>query len=108
MLVPRDFFLTTDRLGFSHWNQGDLAMAGTLWGDPKVAEFIGGPFTAEDVRARLTREIETMIARGIQYWPVFLFKMTISQAVRDCGLMGTTSAFMSWDFTFGRSTGAGA
>ncbi len=72
--MSRDYFLTTDRLGFSHWNESDLAMATTLWGDPKVAEFIGGPFTAEDVRARLTREIESMITRGIQYWPVFLLQ----------------------------------
>jgi ribosomal-protein-alanine N-acetyltransferase len=72
MIVPRDYFLTTNRLGFSHWNESDLAMAMTLWGDPKVAEFIGGPFTDKDIRARLAREIETMMTRGIQYWPVFL------------------------------------
>lgn len=57
-----DYFLTTDRLGFGHWNESDLEMATTLWGDSRVAEFIGGPFTAENIRARLTREIETMIA----------------------------------------------
>ena len=71
---PRDYFLTTDRLGLGYWYEGDLASALTLWGDPKVAEFIGGPFTAEDVSARLRREIETMSTHRIQYWPVFLLQ----------------------------------
>jgi ribosomal-protein-alanine N-acetyltransferase len=66
--------LTTDRLGLSHWNEGDLDLALTLWGDPKVAEFIGGPFTAHDISARLRREIETMSTYGVQYWPVFLLQ----------------------------------
>ncbi len=47
--MSRDYFLTTARLGFGHWNEGDLAIAMTLLGDSKVAEFIGGPFTAEEV-----------------------------------------------------------
>ena len=71
MSRPHDYFLTTDRLGFSLWNEGDSASALTLWGDPKVAEFIGGPFTAEDISARLRREIETMSTHRVQYWPVF-------------------------------------
>jgi len=67
----RKYFLITDRLGFSHWNEGDLALAKTLWGDPKVSSFIGGPFTPDEVRARLNREIEMMIDYKVQYWPVF-------------------------------------
>ena len=70
----RTYFLTTDRLGFSHWNEGDLASAMTLWGDPRVAAFIGGPFTEEDVRARLCREIEMLLSCKVQYWPLFLLK----------------------------------
>jgi [ribosomal protein S5]-alanine N-acetyltransferase len=72
--LPHHYFLTTDRLGFSHWNEGDSASALTLWGDPKVAEFIGGPFTAEEVSARLRRELETMSTHRVQYWPVFLLQ----------------------------------
>jgi [ribosomal protein S5]-alanine N-acetyltransferase len=70
----RTYFLTTDRLGFSHWNEDDLALAITLWGDPRVSAFIGGPFTAEEVKARLGREIEMLGACKVQYWPVFLLK----------------------------------
>lgn len=43
-----------------------------LWGDPKVTAFLGGPFTPEEVSARLSREIAMMIACKVQYWPVFL------------------------------------
>jgi ribosomal-protein-alanine N-acetyltransferase len=70
----RDYFLITDRLGFSHWEKGDLTLAMTLWGDPRVAEFIGGPFATEAVCGRLHREIEKMTAYGVQYWPVFLLE----------------------------------
>ena len=68
----RDYFLTTKRLAFSHWRDDDLALAMTLWGNPQVSAFLGGPFTPEGVRARLSREIEMMIACKVQYWPVFL------------------------------------
>jgi ribosomal-protein-alanine N-acetyltransferase len=67
----RSYFLTTDRLGFSQWNESDSSLAMMLWGDPKVSLFIGGPFTEDEVRARLRREIELMAAHQIQYWPVF-------------------------------------
>jgi RimJ/RimL family protein N-acetyltransferase len=48
----------------------DLAMG--LWGDPEVTNLIGGSFSREQVQERLSREIATMRAHGIQYWPVFL------------------------------------
>jgi [ribosomal protein S5]-alanine N-acetyltransferase len=70
----RDYFLMTNRLGFGTWEKDDLALAMALWGDPSVSEFIGGPFATDAVRARLDREIETMIAYGVQYWPVFLLE----------------------------------
>jgi ribosomal-protein-alanine N-acetyltransferase len=70
----RTYFMTTDRLGFSLWNEGDLALAMTLWGDSRVSAFLGGPFTGKEVGARLAREIETLLASKVQYWPVFLRK----------------------------------
>nr|WP_281372466.1 GNAT family N-acetyltransferase [Granulicella arctica] len=63
--------MTTDRLGFSQWNEADLALAMTLWGDPRVSSLIGGPFTPDEVGERLSREIEMMSAYKVQYWPVF-------------------------------------
>jgi [ribosomal protein S5]-alanine N-acetyltransferase len=70
----RTYFLTTDRLGFSDWQEGDLALAMSLWGDPKVSVLLGGPFTTEEVGARLSREINMLLASKVQYWPVFLLQ----------------------------------
>lgn len=70
----RAYFLTTDRLGFSHWLPADLPLAQDLWGDPQVTSLIGGPFTAEQVQRRLNREISYMNAHHVQYWPIFLLE----------------------------------
>ncbi len=64
--------MTTDRLGFSHWREGDLPLATNLWANPRVSSLIGGPFPAEEVGARLKREIECMLVSEVQYWPIFL------------------------------------
>jgi [ribosomal protein S5]-alanine N-acetyltransferase len=66
------YFMKTDRLGFGNWREDDLPLALHLWGDPKVSSLIGGPFTQDEVRARLNREIESMTAYAVQYWPIFL------------------------------------
>jgi RimJ/RimL family protein N-acetyltransferase len=69
---PDAYFLTTERLGFRCWSSADFDLANALWGDPKVAALIGGPFGPEEVEERLQREIACMAANGVQYWPVFL------------------------------------
>jgi RimJ/RimL family protein N-acetyltransferase len=66
--------LATERLGFGHWNGDDLVLAMTLWSDPRVSVWIGGPFTPEQVKARLDREIEISHTCKVQYWPVFQLK----------------------------------
>lgn len=74
MSRSRIYFLTTDRLGFDHWSAGDLPLANALWGDPKVTALIGGPFTEDDVEARLAREIDLLRTYSVQYWPIFLLE----------------------------------
>ena len=71
MDLSRKYFLVTDRLGFSTWKEEDEALALTLWGTTEVSALIGGPFTTAEVHARLRREIDTMNAHKVQYWPVF-------------------------------------
>jgi hypothetical protein len=51
--LSRKYFLMTDRLGFSTWEQGDEALAQMLWGTPEVSAYIGGPYTTAEVHARL-------------------------------------------------------
>ena len=67
-----NYFLKTPRLGFRCWTHTDLPMALELWSNPQVAEFIGGPFSPEAIRARLDREIAQMQECGVQIWPIFL------------------------------------
>jgi len=50
----------------------DLTLALALWQDPEVTRFISGPLSADAVRDRLVREMESMAAYGVQYWPIFL------------------------------------
>ena len=59
-------------------------MAMALWGDPEVTRLIGGAFSREQVRERLSREIATMQSHGMQYWPVFL--LATGEHVGCCGL----------------------
>jgi [ribosomal protein S5]-alanine N-acetyltransferase len=67
-----DYFLTSTRLGFRCWSEGDSPLSNQLWGDSEVTRLIGGPFTPEMVRARLLGEIAQMQEHGVQYWPIFL------------------------------------
>lgn len=66
------YFLSTARIAFRCWSCDDLSLAEGLWGDPQVTRYLGGPFSDEQVREKLEREIATMSACGIQYWPFFL------------------------------------
>ncbi len=66
------YFLKTARLGFRCWTAEDLPLARAIWGDPAVTRFVGGPFSDEQVRDRLAREIASMHSYGVQYWPIFL------------------------------------
>lgn len=64
----------TDRLGFRCWSKNDLPLANAIWGDNEVTTLIGGPFTPEEIQERLTKEIASMIANRVQYWPIFLLR----------------------------------
>jgi [ribosomal protein S5]-alanine N-acetyltransferase len=78
------YFLRSARLGFRNWSACDFELAWGLWGDPAVARWVGGPFTAEQVRERLDREIANQEATGAQYWPAFL--LASGEHVGCCGL----------------------
>ena len=55
--MDRDFFLTTNRIGFSEWEKDDIKLAELLWGDPDVTRFIcaNGKFSTNDIRKRLEK-----------------------------------------------------
>jgi [ribosomal protein S5]-alanine N-acetyltransferase len=67
-----DYFLTTPRLGFRRWRGDDSILAYRLWGDRRATALIGGPFSTEQIDARLQNEIATQAKSGFQYWPIFV------------------------------------
>jgi ribosomal-protein-alanine N-acetyltransferase len=81
---PAAYFLRSERLGFRLWSEADIELATALWGDPEVTRLIGGPFSPEQVRERLSRELATAQSHGVQYWPIFL--LTTGEHVGCCGL----------------------
>ncbi|MBI3658948.1 GNAT family N-acetyltransferase [Candidatus Acetothermia bacterium] len=78
------YFLSSTRLGFRRWSDEDLELANGLWGDPEVTRWIGGPFTEEQLKDRLAKEISTMKSHGLQYWPIFL--LSTGEHIGCCGL----------------------
>jgi ribosomal-protein-alanine N-acetyltransferase len=80
----KEYFLTSERVGFRHWKPEDLPLALQLWGDIEVTQLIGGPFTESQIRERLTKEIATQTEHGLQYWPIF--DRASSDNIGCCGL----------------------
>ena len=78
------YFLTTQHLGFRPWSPDDMPLAVALWGDIQVTRLIGGPFSDEQIRERLKKEIASMQQHGLQYWPLFL--LADGDFVGCCGL----------------------
>jgi len=81
-----EFFLKTERMGFSKWESVDMELARTLWGDPQVTKYIcaAGVFSDEDIENRLKTEIRNDELYHVQYWPVF--ELETGAFVGCCGL----------------------
>ena len=84
MTDQTQYFLANDRIGFRCWREDDLPLAHELWGDRRVSEFLGGPFSAEQIRVRLETEIARQREHNVQYWPLFLVHGDVH--VGCCGL----------------------
>jgi RimJ/RimL family protein N-acetyltransferase len=69
----REYFIKTERIGFSTWNIHDIEYAQLLWGNSEVTRYIcaSGSFTKHDVKNRLDKEIDNQNEFHIQYWPIF-------------------------------------
>ncbi|WP_176586227.1 GNAT family N-acetyltransferase [Priestia megaterium] len=82
----REYFLKTERLGFSTWNSDDIKYVNSLWGDENVTKFIvaNGKMSVNQIQDRLDKEIEMYLQNNIQYWPVFLLQT--NELVGCCGI----------------------
>lgn len=74
--MRQDYFLQTDRLGFSHWKVEDIDLALELWGNPEVVHYVSakGFFTDKEVQEKFNLELSNMLNYGIQYYPLFLLE----------------------------------
>ncbi|HVG22693.1 MAG TPA: GNAT family N-acetyltransferase [Thermoanaerobaculia bacterium] len=61
----------TSRLTFGTWSMDDVDLGLSLWGNPEVMQFIGGPYSREKAIARVESEIENLATKRVQYWPIF-------------------------------------
>lgn len=84
--MNRNYFLKTERIGFSIWEQGDLELAQLLWGNPEVTRLIcaSGIFSPEDIENRLNTEIANGAEHQVQYWPIF--SLAANELIGCCGL----------------------
>jgi len=80
------YFLKTDRIGFSEWTENDINLARLLWGDNAVTKFIcaTGKFTDQDIQNRLNTEIDNKTNYQVQYWPIF--DLESDDFIGCCGL----------------------
>lgn len=84
--MERDYFLQTERIGFSKWRNSDIGLAKLLWGNPEVTRFIcaAGKFSEKDIVDRLDREVYNDKKYQVQYWPVF--QLSSNEFIGCCGL----------------------
>lgn len=88
--MEREYWLKTERTGFSKWCASDIELAKSLWGNPEVTRLIcaSGKFSEDEVQQRLEKEIENGEKAGIQYWP--FFELETKELVGCCGLRPRT------------------
>ena len=89
----REYFLTTDRIGFSVWTEEDRDLALSLWGSPDVTRLIcaSGRFTRQEVFDRLALEADNYRRYSVQYFPIF--------ARGDGDLIGCCGLRLVWIYT---------
>jgi [ribosomal protein S5]-alanine N-acetyltransferase len=74
----------TGRLRFGLWSADNRHDARELWGDIAVTQYIGGPFSDDDIERKREREEQCWHCSGVQYWPMYL--RTTGEFVGCCGL----------------------
>lgn len=81
-----EYFLKSKRIGFSLWNENDIELALSLWGQPEVSEFISasGIFSEDDIKKRLNTELNLYKDYQIQYYPIF--NLDNDELIGCCGL----------------------
>lgn len=84
--MEREFFMQTERIGFSKWKEEDLSFAEMLWGNPQVTQYIcaSGQFSMQDIKNRLSQEITNDKTQNMEYYPIF--EIITNKFIGCCGL----------------------
>lgn len=84
--MSRDYFLMTNRIGFSKWCHDDMELAVLLWGEEAVTRYIcaSGAFSRQEITDRLGTEIHNGEQYSVQYWPIF--ELATEELIGCCGL----------------------
>lgn len=82
----REFFIKTERIGFSVWTSDDIELARLLWGELEVTHFIcaSGSFSEKEIQKRLNLEIHNYEKYHFQYYPIF--DSETHELIGCCGL----------------------
>ncbi len=98
--MNREYFMNTERIGFSYWTAADLELAVMLWGEKDVTQFISatGVFTQENIMDRLSVEISNKENYQVQYWPIF--DLMTDELIGCCGLRPFKSEQHSYEIGF--------
>ncbi|WP_429190567.1 GNAT family N-acetyltransferase [Fusobacterium sp. PH5-44] len=82
----KNYFIESKNIGFSTWKEDDFSLVKSLWGNKEVTRYIAtnGEFSENEIKERLSKEINNQNSYGVQYWPIFL-KET-DEFIGCCGL----------------------
>lgn len=80
----------TNRIEFRIWTPNDIHNATALWGDDKVTELLGGPFTPERIQKRFELELDELSKSGLQHWA--MYDRSTGDFIGCCGIKSVHSA----------------
>lgn len=82
----KEYFLKSERIGFSRWKMEDLSNAKLLWASKEVTRYIcaSGVFSEVEIVNRLELEINNFTKYHVQYFPIY--ELSSGDLIGCCGL----------------------
>ena len=98
--MKKDYFMKTERIGFSYWTNADEELAIKLWGEKDVTRYIcaTGEFSQQNIIDRLNVEVNNEKQYQVQYWPIF--SLMTDELIGCCGLRPFKSEQHTYEIGF--------
>ncbi|MDD5934799.1 MAG: GNAT family N-acetyltransferase [Clostridiales bacterium] len=95
-----NYFLKTERIGFSIWGKEDLVLAKQLWEDKDVIQSIYPDKVVSDeiIQEQLLLEVQYQKELGVQVWPIF--ELASGELIGCCGLYPITEQEDCYEIRF--------